>query len=200
MKKVLIGCLLAGGLLGLVAAGLGAWAVHVAGKVMGDLKEGIEVATTMPMDRMEQEAADVVAPEFAARLTGLLGKPVRLKGTVAKWPEETLPPGTVAGTEPDSVVFLEPSTVVLGYNIIFPPDIFPVGAHVEAVGIASRLNLKEIPNLDEAGRARMTKVFGSAEYAPILVARRAESTRVPVPAAPDHPARAVPSSQPAASQ
>jgi hypothetical protein len=200
MKKVLIGCLFAGGLLGLVVAGLGAWMVHVAGKVMGDLKAGIEVVTTMPVDRMEQEATDVPSAEFAARVTGLLAKPVRLTGTVATWPEGTLPPGTFQGTDPHAVLFLEPATVVLGYNIVFPPAIFPRGTQVELVGIASRLNLREIPGLDAAGRERLTRIFGSAEYAPILVAARGLALARPPPDPAEPSARPVPSWRPDAGQ
>lgn len=180
MKKVLVGCAV---FLGLAVLGLGGslWYLgRTMSNVAGDLITATQTAMKMTLDRMEQEAVTVPAADFAAKLSTLVGQPVRVSGRVMRPVDAkgAAPPGI----NENQVLFLEPMVIVMATN----PDVLPArrteGVEVEVLGIASRLNLSALPGMDEKALADIKEKLGGADL-PVVVARRVSAVK-PAEAAP----------------
>lgn len=180
MKKVLIGCGIMFGLF-LLVVGLGIFATaRFASTVLGDVKTAVETVAKMPVDRLDQEAQDLTAEELGTRVVELVNKPVRVKGRVYPWGlDAQSTQGNAEVTSP--LMFLEPLVMVLGFGEAFRPGEYPDGCTVEVLGVAARVNLANVPFLNDEGRKRLKETFGSTEQAPVVVARRVKLVALPAP-------------------
>jgi hypothetical protein len=169
MKKVLVGCGVAVllGLLGL--GGTVAYCGHVAKQMAGGVYEAMQAATTMSLDRMEQDAVTVSAQDLPGRMAQLASKPVRVTGTVAtpQGPKGAPPPGFDEG----AVMFLAPNLMVMALGPEVLPRKRPEGTVVEVVGVATSINLGAAPGMTEEARKELVAQLGGTEM-PVVVARK----------------------------
>ncbi|MEW5853362.1 MAG: hypothetical protein AB2A00_31570 [Myxococcota bacterium] len=179
MKKWLVGCgvmLLLGGL---TLGGMMWWGFRFAKNLAGELMTATELLARTPVDRLEQDAEDVMADDFAKRLPELNSRFVRVKGVVADKKVETQGQPPVEGVQTNAMIFLEPPVMVLGVADAFSPKEFPPGSVVEVLGVASRLNLSAIPGANDEMRKQWRELFGSDQEAPVVVAKRVKHVVTP---------------------
>jgi hypothetical protein len=140
-KKFLIGC----GvflLLGLLGTGTCSYMVYSKGKeLLGDFIAHTQTASTMPLERMEQEALKVSPEDLVEKLTDYAGQPVRLTSVAT-----TLDRASGAAPPPNmdtsNAVVVEPGILVTSLTAL-PAGARTPGTELAVLGIASFLNIPQ---------------------------------------------------------